>query len=36
LEALLNFFTVAGAALDFYEFPDSRVSTHLKTGRNHY
>jgi len=36
LEANLDFFTVAGAVLDFNEFPDSRVATHLKTGRNHY
>ena len=27
-------FTVAGAVLDFREFPDSRVSTHLKTWCN--
>jgi hypothetical protein len=32
LEANLGFFTVAGAVLDFNELPDSRVSTHLKTG----
>jgi len=29
-----RFFTVAGAVLDFHEFPDYRVATHLKTVGN--